>query len=83
MNFMSKNFPGTPPVGFQRSTGEHTALLHYTDSTLNGDGIHPTCLSYLKNLGVTYVQLMPVFDYGSVDERKKDAFNWGYDPVKL
>lgn len=53
----------------------------YTDSTLNGDGIHPTCLSYLKNLGVTYVQLMPVFDYGSVDERKKDAFNWGYDPV--
>ena len=34
----------------------------------NGDGKHPTCLAYLKELGVTHVQLMPVFDYGSVDE---------------
>lgn len=47
-----------------------------------GDGKHPTGLSYLKNLGVNYVQLMPVYDYGSVDEAgRADGFNWGYDPL--
>ena len=29
---------------------------------------HNTGFSYLKSLGVTHVQLMPVFDFGSVDE---------------
>ena len=39
-------------------------------TTLHGDGIHPTCLNYLRRLGVKYVQLMPIFDFGSVDEAK-------------
>ena len=39
-----------------------------------------TCVAYLRRLGVTHVQLMPVFDYGSVPEGS-DAYNWGYDPV--
>ena len=39
-----------------------------TGTTLHGDGIHPTCLNYLKRLGVGYVQLMPIFDFGNVDE---------------
>lgn len=51
------------------------------DTTLNNDGINPTCVNYLKELGVTHVHLLPSFDYGSVDERKCDTFNWGYDPV--
>ena len=55
--------------------------LTLTDTTLDGDGVHPTCLDYLKRLGVNYVQLMPVFDYGSVPEDDPEAFNWGYDPV--
>lgn len=29
-------------------------------TTLHGDGIHPTCLNYLRRLGVKYVQLMPI-----------------------
>ena len=58
-------------------------FLAFTEknSTLNNDGIHPTCLSYLKNLGVNYVHLLPFFDYQSVDE-STDAYNWGYDPVQ-
>ena len=55
--------------------------LTLTGTTLDGDGVHPTCLDYLKRLGVNYVQLMPVFDYGSVPEDAPEAFNWGYDPV--
>ncbi|MBV0928327.1 type I pullulanase [Faecalibacterium prausnitzii] len=54
-------------------------------TTLHGDGIHPTCLNYLKRLGVKYVQLMPVFDFGSVDEAKPllRQYNWGYDPTNF
>lgn len=42
-----------------------------------------TCLDHLKELGVTHVQLLPVFDYATVDESKphKAQYNWGYDPL--
>ena len=54
-------------------------------TTLHGDGIHPTCLNYLKRLGVKYVQLMPIFDFGTVDEAKPllRQYNWGYDPTNF
>ncbi len=56
--------------------------LWESGTTLHGDGLHPTGLDYLKELGVTHIQLMPSFDYGSVDEAgDEDQFNWGYDPV--
>ena len=51
------------------------------DTTLDGDGVHPTCLNYLKDLGVSHVQLQPIFDYETVDESRPDGgYNWGYDP---
>lgn len=41
-----------------------------------------TGFSYLKSLGITHVQLLPVMDFGSVDEVYTQIFyNWGYDPV--
>ena len=54
-------------------------------TTLHGNGIHPTCLNYLKRLGIKYVQLMPIFDFGSVDEAKPllRQYNWGYDPTNF
>lgn len=51
------------------------------NTTLKNDNVHPTCLSYLKELGITHVHLLPSFDYGSVDESSNEGFNWGYDPV--
>lgn len=49
--------------------------------SLRGEGRLPTCLDYLKELGITHVQLLPVYDYGSVDESGASSqFNWGYDP---
>ena len=52
------------------------------NTTLNNEGKKPTCMAYLKELGVTHVQLLPVYDYGSVDEAGEDSqFNWGYDPL--
>lgn len=42
-----------------------------------------TGFSYLKSLGITHVQLMPVLDFGSVDENYQLMhYNWGYDPVQ-
>lgn len=52
------------------------------NTTLLGQGKKPTCLSYLKNLGVTHIQLMPVFDFNTVNEAGSiEEYNWGYDPL--
>lgn len=42
-----------------------------------------TGLDHIRSLGVTHVQLLPVYDYAteSVDEtRPLERYNWGYDP---
>ncbi len=43
----------------------------------------PTGLDYIKSLGITHLHLLPIYDYGSVDEAHPEIpqFNWGYDPV--
>ena len=61
-------------------------FLAFTEggTTVNGvQGASSTCIDYLKKLGVKYVQIMPFYDFGSVDESKNimDQYNWGYDPV--
>ncbi|MCQ9351852.1 type I pullulanase [Corynebacterium sp. 153RC1] len=52
--------------------------------TRSSEGV-PTGLDYIASLGVTHLQLLPVFDFGSVDETGDLSFgaqyNWGYDPV--
>lgn len=57
--------------------------IAFTDlgTTLDGHPDFPTGLSYLKKLGITAVQLMPIYDFGSVDETICSRYNWGYDPV--
>ena len=55
------------------------------DTTLNGTaGEVSTCVNYLKEMGVNTVHLLPVYDFGSVDETVTDDptnRNWGYDPI--
>lgn len=60
------------------SNDEHSGIpkehrgtyLAFTDenTSVDGRGEFPTCMSYLKRLGITAVQLLPFYDYGSVDE---------------
>lgn len=41
-------------------------------------------IKYLKDLGVTHIQILPFFDFSSesVDDINQfDRYNWGYDPV--
>jgi len=77
-----KDFSWDPAGGFSRKERGKFSALCREGTTLNGDGQHPTGLDYLKRLGVTHIQLMPVYDYGSVDETNwEQGYNWGYDPV--
>lgn len=41
-----------------------------------------TGLSHIKDLGVTHIQFLPMFDFYTVDETQLDKaqYNWGYDP---
>ena len=40
-------------------------------------------IEHLKELGVTHVHLLPVYDYETVDESEfnSENYNWGYDPL--
>ena len=55
----------------------------YKAFTVKGtNGEFPTCMEHLKKLGVTHVHLLPMYDFGWLDEAGDDTqFNWGYDPV--
>ena len=54
------------------------------DTVLPDDSTVSTCVNYLKEMGVNTVHLLPVYDFGSVDETVTDDptnRNWGYDPI--
>lgn len=76
-----KEFSWDEAGGFSKENrGKYLAFTE-EHTTLNKDGVHLTGLDYLKKLGITHVQIMPAYDYGSVDEKNEEEFNWGYDPV--
>ena len=78
-----RDFSQDPASGVRPAWRGKFLAFTQQGTTLRGEGIHPTCLDYLKNLGVGYVQLMPIFDFGSVDESRPllRQYNWGYDPT--
>ena len=54
-------------------------FLAFTDLNTSSNG-QKTGISAIKDLGVTHVELLPIFDYASVNEAAP-TFNWGYDPM--
>lgn len=54
--------------------------LAFAENGTQGPGGEKTGVEHLKELGITHVQLLPVYDFGSVDENRSDAYSWGYDP---
>lgn len=61
------------------SKGKYLGVIE--EGTVSPKGVK-TGLDHLKELGITHVQILPMFDYNSVDETSLDQnqFNWGYDP---
>ena len=62
-----------------QNKGKYLALTE--EGTKNPDGL-ATGLDHLKEIGVTYVQLLPSTDFITVDEEhlENNQYNWGYDP---
>lgn len=47
-------------------------------------GGHPAGLDYLKFLGITHVQILPILDYlGADDVNPLRGYNWGYNPISF
>ncbi|RMF22706.1 MAG: type I pullulanase, partial [Bacteroidetes bacterium] len=69
----------THPSAGIRHRGKYLGLTER--GTRSPEGL-PTGLDHIRQLGVTHIHLLPVFDFASIDETKLDAatFNWGYDP---
>ncbi|MBO6157966.1 MAG: type I pullulanase [Firmicutes bacterium] len=79
------------------SISENSGMVHkgkylaFTEEdtclNLHGAGYkdYPTGLSYLKKLGITHIQLMPLADFATVDESDPagKGYNWGYDPLNF
>ncbi len=59
--------------------GKYLALTE--EGTKNPDGL-ATGIDHLKELGVTYIQLLPSTDFVTIDETRLEdnVYNWGYDP---
>ncbi len=64
----------------EENRGKYLAFTE-DGTTLNNEGEISTCIDYLKELGITTVQINPFYDFASVNEEGSDSqFNWGYDP---
>lgn len=61
------------------NTGKFLGVIETGTTTESGI---PTGLDHIKDLGITHLQIMPAYDYASVDEStlEENKFNWGYDP---
>ncbi|TDL32080.1 type I pullulanase [Jeotgalibacillus sp. S-D1] len=67
------------PLSGIKQKGKYLGL---TELNTTGPRKTKTGLNHIKDLGVSHVQFLPIYDYRTVDETKLDTpqFNWGYDP---
>lgn len=58
-------------------------FLAFVEKGLVNEAGDAAGIDHLKEMGITHVQLMPCFDYATVDEADvhRPQFNWGYDPM--
>lgn len=78
-------------LNIRDATSKVTSLPVSKRGTYRGltESIHQSYgLGYIQSLGVTHIQLMPIFAFAGVDEEIQDAhhssfrYNWGYNPMQ-
>lgn len=79
-----RDFSISPDSGITHK-GKYLAFTEQ-NTHAKGNSDIKTGIAYLKELGVNYVHLNPVYDFATVDEQYnnnvnyRSAQNWGYDP---
>lgn len=73
-----RDFSIAPDSGVEHK-GKFLALTETGTRSPEGQA---TGLDHLRELGVTYIHILPSFDYSTVDETRlgDNTYNWGYDP---
>ena len=70
---------GTDENSGIENVGKFLSLTEHGTKTPGGQ---KTGIDHIKDLGITHLHILPMYDYGSVNEMNSaDQFNWGYDPV--
>ena len=59
----------------------HGKYKGFVEEGIKTEGGNPVAIDYIASLGVTHVQLLPVFDFQTTNDlHPEDTYNWGYDP---
>ena len=70
---------GTDPSSGITNVGKFLSLTEHGTKTPGGK---TTGVDHMKDLGITHLHILPMYDYASVDESNSEGvFNWGYDPM--
>ena len=74
-----RDFSVSPNSGM-KNKGKFLAFTERGTKNTIGEA---TGIDHLKELGISHVHLLPVFDFASIDETRlaENKYNWGYDPV--
>ncbi|MGT2843895.1 type I pullulanase [Streptococcus hongkongensis] len=73
-DFSTSETSGVTP----QNRGKFRGLFERGTKNIHGDA---TCFDYVTNLGITHIQLQPIFDHHqSLNDDGNYAYNWGYDP---
>ena len=69
---------GTDENSGIKNVGKFLSLTEHGTTTPNGT---KTGIDHIKDLGITHLHILPMYDYGSINEMNTNGgFNWGYDP---
>lgn len=72
-----RDFSINPKFSF-KNKGKFLAFLEEGIKNTQGESIG---IDYINSLGITHIQLLPIYDFSSVSEFDEDShYNWGYDP---
>lgn len=76
----TRDFSIDPESGMQAKwRGKWLAFTEHGTLTPSGNR---SGIDTIRELGITHLQLLPIYDFGSVDESNPSEYNWGYDPVQ-
>lgn len=68
--------------GTSKNKGKFDGLVESGTTYTNGKATVKTGLDHLVELGVTHVQILPMYDFATkYNETIGEYYNWGYDPV--